>query len=268
MINLVFFGIQHPVVKNIAQYRPMLNRYCCNFTRIPFKMERTNEHNTAILIFALTSQEELKRKKINNGDGLFNALSEHSLKIAAKTGLPYFHFTEKEQEGDSFGERFMNAIQSVFNRGYKQIITIGNDSPQLKTYHLLKTARVLCKNKVVLGPSVDGGFYLMGLHRENFNARRFKDLPWQTSNLGHQLKKEFSTAQNDVVQLDRLFDIDNSQDLYSLSKFLPQLSYHISRIIRILIETTSTFNKFDSLLEDRFQSKIYRNRGSPFLPSA
>ena len=228
-------------------------------------MHRINEHNTAILIFALSSQEELKRKKINNGRDLFNALSEHSLKIVAKTRLPYFHYTEKEQEGDSFGERFTNAIQSVFNRGYKQIITIGNDSPQLKAYHLLKTAHLLSENKVVLGPSTDGGFYLMGLHRENFNAKRFKDLPWQTPGLAHQLKKEFSTAKNDVLQLDRLFDIDNSQDLYSLAKFSTQLSYHISRIIRFLIETSSTFFKIDFLPVGRFQSKIYHNRGSPLL---
>ncbi len=264
MIKLVFSRKQYAVVKNIAQYRPILNRYCCNFTRTLFKMQRINEHNTAILIFALTSQEELKRKKIINGGDLFNALSQHSLKIVEKTGLPYFHYTEKEQEGDSFGERFTNAIASVFHKGYKQIITIGNDSPQLKTHHLLKTARVLTKNKVVLGPSADGGFYLMGVHRENFNVKRFKNLPWQTSSLGHQLKKEFSIAQYDLVLLDRLFDIDARQDLYSLSKFLPQLSYPISRIIRNLIETTASFFKIMFFIEGRFQSKSYHNRGSPF----
>ncbi|MCP4974568.1 MAG: DUF2064 domain-containing protein [Maribacter sp.] len=228
-------------------------------------MQGTNKHNLAILIFALTAQEELKRKKINSGGDLFNALSEHSLKIVAKSGLPYFHYTEKEQEGDTFGERFTNAIQSVFNRGYKQIITIGNDSPQLKASHIRKAAKLLANDKSVLGPSADGGFYLMGMHRENFNANRFKDLPWQTSSLRRQLKKEFSTAQIDIVQLDRLFDIDNSQDLYSLAKFASQLSYHISRIIRFLIATTPTFFKIGFLLKVQFQSKSHHNRGSPLL---
>ncbi len=226
-------------------------------------MQELNEHKTAILVFALSSQEERKHKNINNGDNLFNALSEHSLKIVAKTGLPYFHYTEKEQEGDTFGERFTNAIQSVFNKGYKQIITIGNDTPQLKASHIRKAAMYLANDTSVLGPSVDGGFYLMGLHRDNFDAIKFKDLPWQTSNLGNELKKEFSTTQNSLLQLDRLFDIDNSQDLYFISKFSNQLTLRIKRIIRSLIETTSAFFKTAFLFEGRFQSKIHHNRGSP-----
>ena len=228
-------------------------------------MQELNEHKTAILVFALSSQEEQKHKNINNGDNLFNALSEHSLKIVKKTGLPYFHYTEKEQEGDTFGERFTNAIQFVFNRGYKQIITIGNDTPQLKASHIRKTALLLSNDTSVLGPSADGGFYLMGLHRENFDSRKFKDLPWQTSNLGNELKKEFSTTQNSLVQLDRLFDIDNSQDLYFISKFSNQLSLNIKRIIISLIETTSAFFKIEFLFEGQFQSKIHHNRGSPLL---
>ncbi|MGB5435124.1 MAG: DUF2064 domain-containing protein, partial [Maribacter sp.] len=122
-------------------------------------MNAINEHHTAILVFALSSEEEQKRKKIRNGDRLFSALSEHSLNIVAKTGLPYFHYTEKEQVGDSFGERFTNAIQEVFNRGFKQIITIGNDSPQLKISHIQRAAVLLDHNKSVIGPSADGGFY-------------------------------------------------------------------------------------------------------------
>lgn len=226
-------------------------------------MQELNEHKTAILVFALSSQEEQKHKNINNGDHLFNALSEHTLKIVKKTGLPYFHYTEKEQEGDTFGERFTNAIQSVFNRGFKQIITIGNDTPQLKASHIRKTALLLSNDTSVLGPSADGGFYLMGLHRENFDLRKFKDLPWQTSNLGNELKKEFSTTQNSLVQLDRLFDIDNSQDLYFISKFSNQLTLNIKRIIISLIETTSAFFKIEFIFEGQFQSKIHHNKGSP-----
>ena len=228
-------------------------------------MQQLNVHKTAILVFALSSQEEQKHKNINNGDNLFNALSEHSLKIVKKTGLPYFHYTEKEQEGDTFGERFTNAIQFVFNRGYTQIITIGNDTPQLKASHIRKTAKLLSNDTSVLGPSADGGFYLMGLHRENFDSRKFKDLPWQTANLVNELKKEFSTTQNSLVQLDRLFDIDNSQDLYFISKFSNQLTLNIKRIIISLIETTSALFKIELLFEGQFQSKIHHNRGSPLL---
>lgn len=226
-------------------------------------MYTSNKLNTAILIFALSSQEEQKRKKIQNSDHLFHALSKHSLKIVSRTGLPYFHYTEKEQEGSSFGERFTNAIEAIFNKGYGQIITIGNDSPQIKTSHIQRAAMLLANNKSVIGPSADGGFYLMGLHRDNFNATKFKDLPWQTSRLASQLIKEFSNASYNFVTLERLFDIDNSWDLHTISKFSNQLPYPVKRIIVSLLETTTAIHKAKYLFKEQFQFSVYQNRGSP-----
>ena len=226
-------------------------------------MNASNEHNTAILVFALSSDEEKKRKKIQNADQLFTALSEHSLKIVARTGLPYFHYTEKEQEGDSFGERFTNAIQAIFNRGFRQIITIGNDSPQLKTSHIQRAVMLLAQNKSVIGPSADGGFYLMGLHRKNFNQEKFKDLPWQTSQLASRLKREFLNTPFKFVTLERLVDIDSSQDLTILSKFTNQLTYCIKRIVLSLIVTTVSFYKTEDLSIAKFIFKAHQNRGSP-----
>lgn len=226
-------------------------------------MNASNEQHTAILVFALSSEEEQKRKKIRNGDRLFNALSEHTLKLVAKTGLPHFLITEKDQEGDSFGERFTNAIQAVFNMGYRSIITIGNDSPQLKTSHIQRAAMLLTRNKSVIGPSADGGFYLMGLHRADFNADHFKDLPWQTSNLANCLKREFSNTAHKIVLLDRLFDIDNGHDLYILSKYSNQLTYRIKKIILSLIATISSFYKDEYLYIGQFRCCAYQNRGSP-----
>lgn len=226
-------------------------------------MNASNEHHTAILVFALSSDEEQKRKKIQNADQLFTALSEHSLKIVARTGLPYFHYSEKEQEGDSFGERFTNAIQAIFNRGFRQIITIGNDSPQLKTSHIQRAAMLLAQNKSVIGPSTDGGFYLMGLHRKNFNLEKFKGLPWQTSKLASRLKREFLNTPFEFVHLERLVDIDNSQDLTLLSKFTNQLTYCIKKIVLSLIATTVSFYKTEHLNVAKFIFKAHQNRGSP-----
>ena len=63
-------------------------------------------------------------------------LNRHTIRQIEHSGLDYFHFTEKEQEGGDFGERFIHAIQSVFNKGYEYIITLGNDTPQLRTKHI------------------------------------------------------------------------------------------------------------------------------------
>ena len=74
-------------------------------------MHLDSKHRTAILVFAQSSQEESRRKNIKKGEFLFETLTKHTLKIVAETGVPFFHFSEKLQEGSSFGARFLNAIQ-------------------------------------------------------------------------------------------------------------------------------------------------------------
>ncbi|CAN0575163.1 unnamed protein product, partial [Ectocarpus sp. 12 AP-2014] len=67
------------------------------------------------------------------GERVFETLTKETLRKVKRTKQPYFHISEKEQTGNSFGERFTNAIQTVFDKGYEHIITVGNDTPQLKT---------------------------------------------------------------------------------------------------------------------------------------
>lgn len=231
-------------------------------------MHALNKHDTAILVFALSSQAECRRKKLANSNALFSALSEHSLGMVAKTGLPYFHYTEKEQEGDSFGERFTNAIQAIFDKGFKRIITIGNDTPQLKTSHILEAARLLENNRLVLGPSADGGFYLMGLHQENFNPENFKALPWQTSGLVSRFLASFPVGNHEIVQLDRLFDIDTYWDITLLSKFSNQLTPFIKKIILALVNSNAVIYPDTLPFKEQSKYRIHQNKGSPMRAMA
>ena len=102
--------------------------------------------NTAILIFANTAQEDASRKAIRGSKKLFQKLNEQTLKTVRQSKLPFFHLTEEAQEGTTFGERFTNAIKSVYARGYDNVITIGNDTPHLKSRQLLETAKQLQNN--------------------------------------------------------------------------------------------------------------------------
>ena len=107
------------------------------------------QHKTAILVFANSSQEEISHKAIPKSGLLFDMLTQRTLKTVKKTKLPYFHLTEEHQVGDSFGERFTNAIQMVFTKGFEQIITIGNDTPQLRVSHILDASGHLENGKEV-----------------------------------------------------------------------------------------------------------------------
>ena len=221
-------------------------------------------NNTAILIFANSPCEELKHKPFAKDGNLFNSLTKRTLKIVKKAALPYFHITEKQQLGNSFGERFVNSMQMVFDQGFDNVITIGNDTPLLKTVHLVEAHRVLQNKKPILGPSTDGGFYLLGLHRSQFDPVAFKNLPWQTSNLIHKLIRLLHLSNLETVYLPTLFDLDKAADLKILVRFTRQVGPTHKKIILFL--TTPTRGQ---VFSDKFNfveisdAQIPFNKGSP-----
>ncbi len=226
-------------------------------------MQESELHTTAILVFAHSSEEEIKHKKIAKGGLLFDVLNRHVLDVSEKSGLPYFHFSEERQRGNSFGERFTDAIQYVFDQGFDNVITIGNDTPQLKASHILKTITLLHQNKLVLGPSADGGFYLMGLQKTGFDPSAFKNLPWQTSHLGNALKEQATYAASNIVQLERLHDIDTEADLGLLIKFTRNLHVSIYKILIALITLSIEIRHVIIMLVKELYFIKYQNKGSP-----
>ena len=223
------------------------------------------QHKTAILVFALSADEETKQKPIKNGRRLFHALSKSTLGTVRRSRLPYFLITEKEQKGSSFGERFCNAIQSVYDKGFDGVIAIGNDAPHLKVSHIKDAATLLKQGKVVLGPSADGGFYLMGLQKSAFNPNLFQPLPWQTRRLANCFKEVSNHYRWDLAFLETLQDIDVSEDLFAVLSNVRELPSDILRIIQSLL--SNPFPVFWTRIFSLklFPSNINKNRGSPYF---
>ncbi|WP_027076575.1 TIGR04282 family arsenosugar biosynthesis glycosyltransferase [Maribacter antarcticus] len=222
-------------------------------------------HKTAILVFSNSAAEELSHKAIPNGEVLFQTLTQETLQKANRTGLPYFHISEKEQKGSSFGERFTNAIQTVFEEGFECVITIGNDTPQLKTTHLLKTAAALKAGKTVLGPSLDGGFYLMGIHKSNFDKETFKRLPWQQSSIFNKISSLLDQTDSLLYQLPVLSDIDTIKDVKRLAYFKNSISSTVLYLLTLLLKLDKALQtSVLSLFSATFLQQPF-NKGSPVL---
>ena len=204
-------------------------------------MLEVSQQHTAVLIFANSATQELEQKTFVKKPELFEALTQETLLKVKKTGLPYFHFTEKEQSGTTFGERFVNAIEAVYEKGYENVIAIGNDSPQLKTSHIHKAYTQLQLGKTVLGPSFDGGFYLLGLHRSNFNATLFERLPWQRFGLLDRISQIFKTSESPIFRLSVFQDIDAAKDVVVLLNFIKKLTSKIQAVLSNLFFTSSVF---------------------------
>ena len=69
------------------------------------------------------------------------------------------------QTGEGLGERMYQAIEYVLEKGYDSCVLIGTDIPELKCSDLEYAFRLLDVNDVVFGPTVDEGYYLVGMKR-------------------------------------------------------------------------------------------------------
>jgi len=220
---------------------------------------------TAILVFALSAKEEITHKNIGGGQQLFQSLTKHTVKLVEKTGLPFFLVNEKEQIGNTFGERFTNAIKAVLDKGFEQIITIGNDSPHLKSWQILETSRTILKNKVVLGPTTDGGFYLMGLHESNFEVKNFIDLEWQGAKLFTQLSERLTSRGIELVRLNPLNDIDDFKDIKRVLKYSSELSVELVRVLAVVLGIQKKIFNLPKVYSNLMGLNQFHNRGSPSL---
>ncbi|HDZ04473.1 hypothetical protein LCGC14_0078790 [marine sediment metagenome] len=218
---------------------------------------------TAILVFANSAKEDLANKSIPKGEQLFDVLTQTTLKKAKNTGLPVFHFSDKDQVGATFGERFTNAIATVFDKGFSNLITIGNDTPHLKTQHLKHTAKQLALGKTVIGPSIDGGFYLLGLQKSNFNVAGFQKLPWQRFSLYHQISKWLLKESSELIKLPVLQDLDNEKDLQSLLSFSRSLSSTLLLLIIGLLKIKRSLYFTILNISNLFPDRFMYNKGSP-----
>lgn len=226
-------------------------------------MDEFLKNKTAILLFARSGKEDEKHKSFWNGRALFDELNASTIRKISRTGLDYIHYSEKEQKGSGFGERFTNAIQEVFDLGYDWIITVGNDTPKLGSIGIIRALSLMEEHDMVIGPSADGGFYLMGLKKELFNCQAFLKLPWQTSALLRALKELIPSESYSWAHLKTMHDLDTPMDIGLMLRgviFIP---------ISIINYISSYFRQSQPLVirTEQFISKaqysVYFNKGSP-----
>ncbi|WP_422107255.1 TIGR04282 family arsenosugar biosynthesis glycosyltransferase [Winogradskyella sp.] len=115
------------------------------------------------------------------------------------------------QQGQDLGERMLNAFKDGFEAGYKKIVLIGSDLPDINETHIEKGIKALNENDVVFGPAEDGGYYLVGLSK--LEPSIFLDKPWSQSHLLEVTLKQLYANHKKVDILDTLNDIDTYEDL-------------------------------------------------------
>mgnify|MGYP000025680380 FL=1 len=106
------------------------------------------------------------------------------------------------------------AFKKLF-QNHQSVILIGCDLPDLTSALISNAFDALQSNDVVIGPSCDGGYYLIGLNKETPDL--FKEISWSTEKVLNQTLEKAERLSLKVQLLDRLRDIDTLEDLH-LSK--------------------------------------------------
>ena len=118
-------------------------------------------------------------------------------------GLP----TLAQAQGD-LGDRMQAAIDAMPTG---PVVLVGSDVPGLKARHIALAFRALEHHDVILGPSDDGGYWLIGVAAQCREARLFGSVRWSSA---HALEDTIAGLPGDyrVGQLDTLSDIDTADD--------------------------------------------------------
>lgn len=120
-------------------------------------------------------------------------------------------FTKFVQEGDGLGDKMMNAFAKVFDLGCKKVCIIGSDCYQLQTEGLNEAFDALDQHDVVIGPAIDGGYYLLGM--KQLHPELFLQKDWGSSTVLDDTLQAITKASLSFAELQVLNDVDTIEDL-------------------------------------------------------
>jgi uncharacterized protein len=156
----------------------------------------------------------------------------------------------------NFGDCLFTAIEQVLARGHASAVVLNSDSPTLPTALLVETARELARpgDRAVLGPSSDGGYYLLGLKAPH--RRLFDDVAWSTDAVARQTRERAAEIGLPVHVLPEWYDVDDVAALQLLrgevierrafaSNLPPAPAAHSTALLGSLLACTDLAQRLD-----------------------
>ncbi|MCH7698646.1 MAG: TIGR04282 family arsenosugar biosynthesis glycosyltransferase [Chloroflexi bacterium] len=115
------------------------------------------------------------------------------------------------QSNGNLGDRMLAALQHVQEQGHAPLLLIGTDIPRLRPRHLWDALKALTRTDFCLGPTEDGGYYLLGCHQPVDSL--FDDITWGTDAVLETTLQRTEDAGLRCELIDELYDVDRPEDL-------------------------------------------------------
>lgn len=143
------------------------------------------------------------------------------LACAPSSALAFFKIMEErhavrllDQEGADLGARMHAVCQTLFARGYGQVVIVGTDAPSLPLDYYRQALELLTRHDVVFGPALDGGYYLVGL--THAVPELFREIPWSTDRVFALTAEKAAQLGLTSGVLPEWRDVDTIDDLNAL----------------------------------------------------
>jgi rSAM/selenodomain-associated transferase 1 len=151
----------------------------------------------------------------------FRLSLDRYLACAPSSTLAFFKIMEErhavgllDQEGENLGIRMHHVFDTLFCRGYRRIVIVGTDVPTLPLDRYQQALELLNRYDVVLGPALDGGYYLIGLKKPA--PELFHQIPWSTARVLPLTREKATALGLSIGELAQWRDVDTIDDLKTL----------------------------------------------------
>jgi len=135
---------------------------------------------------------------------------------SAYTDILPADFSLLPQRGDKFGERLYLAVEDLFKCGFESVCLIDSDSPTVPAENFAEAVELLSttEDSVVIGPSDDGGYYLIGVKKPHRHL--FEQIDWSTERVLNQTMQRATEIGIEVKLLPTGYDVDDDASLRRL----------------------------------------------------
>lgn len=121
-----------------------------------------------------------------------------------------------QSEGD-LGKKMSTAFLEIFAKNYTNTIIIGTDIPDISTEILEQAFENLENRDCIIGPSPDGGYYLLGFNKSSFFVEIFQDITYSTETVYKETISKFEKFDKTYLTLESLEDVD---DVESYNRYI------------------------------------------------
>lgn len=201
--------------------------------------EAASLHGSFVLDSLERSTATVKRGSVRRGFGGMGRV----VACAPSSQHVFFKILEErygvrliDQVGDNLGARMDHAFKTTFAMGYQRVVLVGTDVPLLPRSTYTHALSLLFHHDLILGPSLDGGYFLIGLKRPRPDL--FTDIPWSTDQVLALTREKAEASGLRTALLPAQRDIDTIDDLRGLIQeagpSAPLLSKRTAGALRLL----------------------------------